>query len=365
MIRVAILGVGLIGGSLALSLQHDEKQNIRVTGYDLDPSTLMLAQQLGIIHHGTMNLHEATAEADFIFLCTPVDTILHLLKELANLPLKPGCIISDTGSTKTKVVETGVSLLGKERFIGGHPMAGSHRSGVEAASDRLFENAFYVLTPHPDTPESSRRRLMSLLAGTRATLVEMAAEEHDQVVGLISHLPHIIAAALVRQVARHDQENQWYSQLAAGGFRDLTRIASSNPIMWRDILLQNGHVLLQLLDEWQWEIARIKRLLAQRDEKAIYHFFDEARTFREQIPERKKGILPPLYECYVDIPDRPGIIGEVATILGDRQINLTNIQIIENRADIPGVLRLSFRQQEDLEKAIEALQSKGFQVYRR
>ncbi len=365
MTQVAILGVGLIGGSLALSLQHDANQTIRVTGFDLDPSTLTLAQQLGIIHHGTTDLSEATEEADFIFLCTPVDTILHLLKKLAHLPLKPGCIVSDTGSTKSKVVEAGVSLLGKERFVGGHPMAGSHRSGVEAASDRLFENAFYVLTPHPDSPEFLCQRLKSLLTSTRATLVEMTAEEHDRVVGLISHLPHIIAAALVQQVARYDQENHWYSQLAAGGFRDLTRIASSNPIMWRDILLQNRDVLLPLLEDWQVELTRIKQLLAQKDAAAIYSFFHEARNFREQIPERKKGILPPLYECYVDIPDRPGIIGEVATILGNRQINLTNIHIIENRADIPGVLRLSFRQQEDLDKAVEALQNKGFQVYHR
>jgi len=135
--------------------------------------------------------------------------------------------------------------------------------------------------------------------------------------------------------------------------------------VWRDILLSNRDVLLPLLDDWETELAYIRRALVEQDAVAIYAFFDEARTFRDNIPERRKGILPPLYECYVDIPDRPGIIGEVATILGKRQINLTNIHIIENRADIPGVLRLSFRQQEDLDKAIQALRESGFQVYQR
>jgi len=244
-------------------------------------------------------------------------------------------------------------------------MAGSHRSGVTAATDRLFENAFYVLTPDASTPAAVREKLKELLRATRATLLEMPPDEHDRVVGLISHLPHIIAAALVRQVARYDEKNHLYSQLAAGGFRDLTRIASSSPVVWRDILLSNRDVLLPLLDDWETELAYIRRALVEQDAVAIYAFFDEARTFRDNIPERRKGILPPLYECYVDIPDRPGIIGEVATILGKRQINLTNIHIIENRADIPGVLRLSFRQQEDLDKAIQALRESGFQVYQR
>lgn len=364
MIQVAILGVGLIGGSLALSFQQ-RAADVRITGYDQNDTTLKLAKQLGVIDQGTTSLREATEEADFIFLCTPVDTIVRLLKELSQLPLKPACIVSDTGSTKTEVMQAGVSLLGHDRFIGGHPMAGSHRSGVEAASDRLFENAFYVLTPHSLTPRSTRDKLKELLGATRATLLEMDPEEHDRVVGLISHLPHIIAAALVRQVARYDEKNSLYSQLAAGGFRDLTRIASSNPVMWRDILLQNSHVLLALMDDWQTELAQIRHWLTEKDDRSIYAFFDEARTFRDKIPERTKGIFPPLYECYVDIPDRPGIIGEVATILGDREINLTNIQIIENRAEIPGVLRLSFRQQEDLDHAVQALKDNGFQVYRR
>lgn len=364
MLQIAILGVGLIGGSLALSLQHTTVP-IRIVGYDRDAAPLKLAQQLGVIHHGTTSLHEATAEADFIFLCTPVDTIVHLLKELAAQKLKPTCIISDTGSTKTAIVRIGTSLFGPHRFIGGHPMAGSHRTGVEAASDRLFENAFYVLTPAPETPASVREKLKEVLRATRATLVEMTAEEHDRVVGLISHMPHIIAAALVRQVARYDEHNPLYSQLAAGGFRDLTRIASSSPVMWRDILLSNRDVLLPLLDEWETELEHIRRLLVQRDGEAIYTFFDEARTFRNKIPERPKGVLPPVYDCYVDIPDLPGIVGEVASILGERDINLTNIQIIENRADIPGVLRLSFRHQEDLDNAVKALKGHGFQVYQR
>ncbi|WP_286883751.1 prephenate dehydrogenase, partial [Aneurinibacillus sp. UBA3580] len=235
MTEIAILGVGLIGGSLALSLKKNE--DVHITGFDVVEDNLRMACSLGVIDRGTTHLAEAVAQADFIFLCAPVGKLQELISFLRYTPLKEGAVISDTGSTKVSVMEHAYGFAQRGvYFIGGHPMAGSHKSGVEASHDRLFENAYYVLTPPEGTPNEIVERLKILLAPTHAKVVIMDAQKHDEVVGAISHFPHIIASALVNQVASYNDEMDWYRCLAAGGFRDITRIASSNPGMWRDIL---------------------------------------------------------------------------------------------------------------------------------
>jgi prephenate dehydrogenase len=286
------------------------------------------------------------------------------VQELSTLDLKPGCIITDVGSTKASVAACAKELrLKGATFIGGHPMAGKEKSGVEAASLHLFENAFYVLTPDETTPKSDLDKLTELLRHTRAHIVQVPADLHDEIVGAISHLPHIIAVALVNQIRGYNESNALYSLLAAGGFRDITRIASSEPVVWRDILINNRHVLLRLLQDWNAEIARFADMLERQDGDAIELAFKEAGGFRSIMPERRKGMIQSVYECYIDVPDQPGIIGKITTELGNSRINLSNIQIIESREDIPGVLRLSFRTQEDLDQAVTKLGQIGFPVH--
>jgi prephenate dehydrogenase len=176
-------------------------------------------------------------------------------------------------------------------------------------------------------------------------------------------LPHVIAVALVNQIRRYNENSDMYASLAAGGFRDITRIASSEPLIWRDILLNNRQVVLRLLADWQEEIGRFIDLLEKGDGAGIETEFRLAGEFRSRLPERRKGIITPLYECYVDVPDHPGIIGRIATEIGQAGINLRNIHIIESREDVPGVLRLSFGKPEDLERAVQLLQSLHFQVH--
>lgn len=185
-------------------------------------------------------------------------------------------------------------------------MAGSHKSGVEAASDRLLENAYYVLTPAPGTPPEKVERLTELLSLTRAKVVQMDADTHDQVVGAVSHFPHVLASALVNLVAGYDEENGWHARLAAGGFRDITRIASSNPRMWRDVLLQNREPLLKIAKDWTKALEDVIELVEEGDPEGIERFFQTARDFRDGLPERKAGALPPLNDLYIDIPDHPG-----------------------------------------------------------
>ncbi len=362
MIKIAVYGVGLIGGSLALCFKG--RSGLYVVGHSDNPQSVEKYLRRGVVDHATTSFAEAAQDADFIFLCVPVSRIEPYLRRLAELPLKPGCIITDVGSTKQSVAACARQLrfASGVHFIGGHPMAGSERSGVEAATADLFENAFYVLTPERTTPPEVYRRLSDLLEYTRAKIVSIDAELHDDIVGAISHLPHIIAVELVNLVAEHNRSNDLYQRLAAGGFRDITRIASSDPLLWRDILLNNREVLLRLLEQWNGQIAEFIALLKNGDGDGIVSRFRSANAFRSQIPERTKGMIAPQFDIYVDVPDHPGIIGQIATLLGKRNINLSNIQIIESREDVPGVLRLSFRNAADMESAMDALEQNGYNV---
>lgn len=364
MIQVAVLGVGLIGGSLSLALKKHE--NVFITGFDINEENLEMAVSLGVIDRGTTHLAEAVVNADYIFLSAPVETLFELISFLRYTPLKQGVVICDTGSTKKTVLEMARGLEKKGAyFIGGHPMAGSHQSGVEASNDRLYENAFFVLTPAEGVPDEAVEGLKKLLSPTQAKIVVMKPDFHDQVVGAISHFPHVIASSLVNMVSGYNGDSDWYRLMAAGGFRDITRIASSNPRMWRDILLNNRKVLLEIYQDWQKTLGEVMTYIEQAEGDKIEAFFARGRAFRNQIPERQQGAIPPSYDLYVDIPDHPGSIGQVTTLLGQHMINIRNLQILEIREEIQGVLRIAFRTLEDMEKAIKVLEENGYKVFQR
>lgn len=362
MINVAIFGVGLIGGSIALCLKG--KPGIRVIGFSNRESSVQKYIGRGVVDVGTTSIQEAAEQADFIFLCVPVGNLQEYMDKISACNLKPGCIITDVGSTKSSVATYAKSIdLGNAVFIGGHPMAGSERSGVEAASYHLLENAYYVLTPDESTPSEAVERLTELLAHTRANIVKVDAYSHDDIVGAISHLPHIIAVALVNQIRGYNERNGLYESLAAGGFRDITRIASGDPMLWRDILIDNRTVLLKLLRDWNAGMEEFVHMLESLDGSSIEVAFQTAGEFRSRMPERRKGMIHSVFDCYVDVPDHPGIIGKIASELGNNRINLSNIQIIESREDVPGVLRLSFRNQEYLDQALSLLEANGYSVH--
>lgn len=362
MTKIAIFGVGLIGGSLALCLKG--KPGLHITGHSNNPASVEKYLKRGVVDEATTSMEEAARDADFIFLCVPVGCLEDYLRKLNDMSLKPGCIISDVGSTKLTVMDAANSLQWDNvHFIGGHPMAGKEQSGVEAATSHLFENAFYVLTPEAGTPDREVQRLQELLAHTRAHIVKMTPSHHDDIVGAVSHLPHVIAVALVNQVADYNAINDLHEQLAAGGFRDITRIASSDPIIWRDILLNNRPVVLRLLKDWKERMDQFTELLEKQDGAGIEAEFAKAGSFRDALPERRKGIIHSTYDVYVDVPDHPGVVGEIASQLGSRQINLSNIHIMESRLDVPGVMRLSFREEEQLDRAVIVLKELGYSLH--
>lgn len=360
--HIALIGVGLIGGSIGLSLK--KQHACHITGCDLNPDTLRLAQTLGVIDQGTSSLEDAVAEADLIILSVPVGYLYEVLERIYNADIKEGVIITDTGSTKGRIVDYAQTFQDRPcHFIGGHPMAGSHKSGVEAAHERLLENAYYVLTPTETTPRECVRELQDLLSVTKAKVIVMDPHEHDEVVGAISHFPHVVASLLVNQVARFSEKNGWYGRLAAGGFRDLTRIASSNAVMWRDILLNNPNVIKNLAMDWKKALDEIIQYVSEERKEEIESFFEHARVFRDQIPEKAKGVLHSLYDLFIDVPDHPGVIGKITTLLGEEEISLTNIEILEIREDIMGALRVTFRNEEDQERAALLLENQGYHVY--
>ncbi|WP_059105120.1 prephenate dehydrogenase [Shouchella shacheensis] len=360
--RVGIIGIGLIGGSIALSIKREH--DVTVIGYDISTEQLHISKSLGVIDHIAPSVEECVKDVDFIILATPVTRTVSLLDELCRLPLKSGVIISDVGSTKQEIFTAAACFEGKDvHFIGGHPMAGSHKTGVSAARAHLFENAFYLLTPPANVESRAMIALQNLLKGTKARFLTLSPAQHDRMAGTVSHFPHIIAASLVHQLERLQKDEPEVAQLAAGGFRDITRIASASPTMWRDVLLHNKEEMLRLLDEWDVEMERIRSLIDAQDGDGIYRYFEDAKSFREGLPVRKRGAIPSFYDLYVDVPDHPGVISDVTHLLAEKQISITNIRILETREDIMGVLRLSFRSEEDRELGKIQLGAHMYETY--
>lgn len=303
------------------------------------------------------SIEKGAVAADLILIATPVDKTPCIIKLLASCSLKDSVIISDVGSTKRKIVEQSECLRQLNiTFIGGHPMAGSHKSGVIAAKERLFENAFYLLTPMEDVSPEKLTELKWWLSGTKAKFLVISPKEHDYITGVISHFPHIIAASLVHQAKQANNGGNLVNRLAAGGFRDITRIASSSPEMWRDILLHNKEVLLQLLSEWRQEMTRVEKLLTTENGDGIFQYFLQAKEMRDQLPSKEKGAIHGFYDLFVDVPDHPGSISEVTGYLAIENISITNIRIIETREDIYGVLGISFQTDEDRQRAATCIQ---------
>lgn len=356
--NVFIAGLGLIGGSLAKAIKKAHPQST-IIGFDVRESELGLAEALNIIDERAVSFEEGALKADLIILAVPVLKTEQMIELLAGLELKTGVLITDTGSTKTRIMNR-ASLLSEKgiAFIGGHPMAGSHKSGVAASKELLFENAFYLLTPGSAAEEKHTAILKKWLEGTRAKILEVTAEEHDEMTGVISHFPHIIAASLVHQAQKYNDQNPLIERLAAGGFRDITRIASSNPEMWKDISLHNKKTLVTLLSNWRNEMNDVLSILETEDEEGLYRYFSEAKAFRDGLPAASKGAIPSFYEMYVDVPDYPGVISELTGYLADERISITNIRIVETRDDVFGVLVISFQNEKDRLRAKSCLEQK-------
>jgi prephenate dehydrogenase len=282
--RVAIVGVGMVGGSLGMALRARGLAE-RVVGVARRAETVELAVRLGAVDEATMDLREGVAGADLVVLASPVLAMLELAERMAPA-LAVGCVVTDVGSTKSLLVERLPRLLPEGTyFVGGHPMAGSERGGVEAGQADLFEGATYLVTPAPGTPEAVTARVVALVEalGARPRLFDPVA--HDRVAAAISHMPHVAAAAMVHAVAESGEAEATLRSFIAGGFKSTTRIASSPPEMWRDICLTNREALRDSLVLFRDSVDAFLRALEAGDAEAIREHFARARDARDRLVE--------------------------------------------------------------------------------
>ncbi|WP_107841524.1 prephenate dehydrogenase [Metasolibacillus meyeri] len=360
--NVLVIGLGLIGGSVALALQ--KVSQVKVIGYDAFIQTRAMAKTLQVVHEVVDDPKLAAEKADFIIFGTPVNATLDWMDKMQTWTLKSTVIVTDTGSTKSLIMEKAKELQAKGiTFIGGHPMAGSHKSGITAAKPHLFENAYYMLTPHAEELEENIEKLETLLKYTHGKLVRVNAQEHDHMTAVVSHFPHIVAASLVHQLYQENAQFPMTSSIAAGGFRDITRIASSNPLLWRDITVQNREELIGQLEQWLKEMDAVKDLLQEGDVALIEQYFAMAKEVRDELPI-SAGAFYTSFDLYVDVPDYPGVISEITGYLAEDNISITNIRIVEAREDLFGILVISFQNEDDRERAVKCIARKAnFETY--
>ncbi len=362
--QVAIVGVGLIGGSLGLALKQ-KKIGRRIVGIG-QPETMRKAQSFGAIDEGVAyeKMQQPLCESDLIFLCTPIEKIFSLLRDIGQIQsrLKRGVLITDVGSTKLQITEQANRHLTGYQFIGGHPMTGSEKSGVSAADPYLFENAIYVLTPTPNTAPETTQVMTDIVQRIGGRTVIMDAERHDFMVAGISHLPQLMAVSLLNTVAKAAGEYPEIWQLAAGGFRDLTRIASSPYGVWQQIISSNSPSLSRFMDAFieEFQVVQGRLQSAQLKEK-----FEQAALTRSGISKNSKGFINPLHEILVVVKDEPGVIASISTTLYQAGININDIEVIKVREGEGGTLRLGFQGRKTAEEADQLLKKTGFQTHLR
>lgn len=344
---IYIAGLGLIGGSLGLGIKRDHP-DYEILGYNRSDYSRNIALERGIVDRATNDFKEFAPLADVIILAVPIKQTVSYLKELANLNLKDNVIITDAGSTKLDIVEAAEHYLaGKNvQFVGSHPMAGSHKSGAIAADVTLFENAYYIFTPTRLTKETTIPELKDILSGLKSRYVEIDAAEHDRVTSQISHFPHLLASGLMEQAADYAKGHEMTNHFAAGGFRDMTRIAESEPGMWASILMTNGSAVLDRIEDFKKRLDHVADLIKAEDENAIWEFFDNGRKKRKEMEIHKKGGVESAFDIFVDVPDREDVILSIMELL--RGTSLVNLRINEeNREDIHGILQITFKNEKD------------------
>ena len=280
--RLAIIGVGLIGGSLALALRARGAVS-EVIGIGRGEANLRRGVELGVIDRYSLDPCAGVKDADLVFLATPVCTIAGILGQIAPY-LAPGAIVTDGGSAKEEIVATCEPLMQEGTFfIGGHPIAGTEHSGVEAAFATLYENRRCILTPTGLTDPAALATVVKMWEMAGSEVVLMDVHKHDRVLAAISHLPHMVAYSLVNSVGGYDRFDENILRYSAGGFRDFTRIASSDPVMWRDIALMNREAILEMMDFFAGSLAELRRLVATADSTGLETFFARSKEQRDAI----------------------------------------------------------------------------------
>lgn len=357
------VGLGLIGGSIARALRRFYP-HCRLIAYDIQKDSPKLAVSEGVIDTAVDAIDESFADCNYIFLCAPVshnDENLLMIKKY----LSPHCLLTDVGSVKTDIHRHIASLGLEKQFIGGHPMAGSERTGYVNSKALLLENAYYILTPTESVPEEKISAYQDLVSSLGAIPLILSYQQHDYVTAAVSHLPHIIASSLVNLIKNSDSPDGLMKMIAAGGFKDITRIASSSPNMWQQICLTNTTNINSLLKDYIDSLENIREQLMFSQDEDVYRFFDEARNYRDSFISSSSGPIKVSYTINIEIADEPGALAAIATILALNNISIKNIGIVHNREAEDGVLRIEFYAEESIDAARQILEAKGYVVHQK
>ena len=361
--KIGFIGLGLIGGSIAKAVRQ-YYPDYEIVAFDKNRETLALATQESVVSVACTAIDDNFRNCDYIFLCAPVAFNTAYLKQMTPY-LHDGLILTDVGSVKTPIHEEIIRLGLEKYFIGGHPMAGSEKSGFSNSKPILIENAYFILTPSAEVSQDKTDAYAAFVESLRALPVILDYREHDLVTGTISHLPHIIAASLVNFVKDTDTKDELMKQLAAGGFKDITRIASSSPAMWQHICVQNKDHISRILGDYIQTLVEARALIDSASEQKLYEMFDHSRSYRNSMPDSSAGPIKKTFAIYCDIPDEAGVIATIATILASNALSMKNIGIVHNREFEEGVLRIEFYDGDSCDKAVSLLQRHRYIVYER
>ena len=319
--RALIVGTGLIGGSIGLALRE---RGWHVTGRDVDESRATRALELG-----ALDAVGDDADAEIVFVATPVGAIA----TEARAALGSRAVVTDVGGVKAPIVDA----MGDARFVGGHPMAGSEQEGIDGADAGLFEGATWVLTPTDDTDAGAYTLVRSVVSSLGAEVVAIRPEDHDALVAVVSHVPHLTAAALMQLAASGAEEHAALLRLAAGGFRDMTRVAAGHPGIWPDICAENRDAIVAGIDGLQAALTHMRALVNDGDRDALLEWLEGARRARINLPVRAPR-PEELAEIRVPVPDRPGVLAEVTTLVSEIGVNVFDFETVHSSAGDRGVI---------------------------
>jgi prephenate dehydrogenase len=357
--RVAVIGTGLIGTSIAMAAARGGDQ---VRGYDDDPEVLeAAAERAGLA--AASSVEACAAGATLVFVCTPIPALPELVVEALRAATE--AVVTDVGSVKSQLmveVERQAEADDLGRFVGGHPMGGSERSGPEHASASVLDGAVWVLTPGPKTQETAMDRLEAWIERVGARPIRMDAERHDRLVAIVSHLPQVASTALMGLAAAEEAGEPEILLLAAGGFRDLTRLAASNPHLWSDILLANREAIARSIDLYLERLSALRELVASGDATAVEDTFARAKAARLTLaakPQVRSGV----HVLQVPVPDRPGVLADVTAAMGKAGVNIEDLQIVHSPEGGRGTVHLTVAA-DRAEEAERALRDRWFEPRR-
>jgi prephenate dehydrogenase len=318
--RIAVLGVGLIGGSIGLAARR--QAGTEVAGFDPDPAMLERGLELGAIDHAAGSVAEACAEADAVFCAAPVSALGEIVQAALD-SCGSDCVVTDVGSTKLAIVAT---MGADERFIGGHPLAGAETAGVENARADLFEGARWYLTPAERSSGLLYDRLQRTIAELGARPQAIDAEAHDRLMATVSHLPHVLANVLASQAAAELTGDSERMPEVGPSFRDATRVAGANPAIWGDIFLSNQEAVAAAVDAVGERLREAAELIRAGDREAVTAWHSEARGDRRRLLESELA-GGPLTELRVIVANKPGTVAELALALGEAGVNIEDMAL--------------------------------------